>query len=108
MLVAIEKARAVTYQATSAVAERDPSAARVTSVAKAAVGECQRLVTSGSLEIHGAAYDRRDRDLRLWVGRAKADDLLFGSVADHRRIVADLMLSAQRARSSQAATALIR
>ena len=27
-------------------------------------------------------------DVRLWVGRAKADDLLFGSAADHRRIVA--------------------
>ena len=59
------------------------------------------------LEIHGAAGDREERDLRLWVGRAKADDLLFGSAADHRRIVADQLLSTRRARTSQLASALL-
>jgi alkylation response protein AidB-like acyl-CoA dehydrogenase len=108
MLVSIETSRALIYQAACAVAERDPSASRVASSAKAAIGECQRLVTGTCLELHGAPVDRDERDLRLWVGRAKADDLLFGSPADHRRILADQLLSTRRARASQLATALVR
>jgi alkylation response protein AidB-like acyl-CoA dehydrogenase len=108
MLVAIESARALAYPATGAVAESHASAARVASAAKAAVGECQRLVTTSCLELHATVIDHDGRDLRLWVGRAKADDLLFGSTADHRRIIADQMLSASRARSSQLAAALVR
>ncbi|MBN2623663.1 MAG: acyl-CoA/acyl-ACP dehydrogenase [Acidimicrobiales bacterium] len=103
MLVATETARAAVYQATAAVSEGHPSAPHAASVAKAAIGGCQRLVTRQALEIHGAAGGP---DLRLWVGRAKADDLLFGTTSDHRRIVADHVLSARRARSSQLATAL--
>jgi len=38
---------------------------------------------------------------------AKADDLLFGGAIDHRRIVADRLLSARRARSSQLVSALL-
>ena len=118
MLVAIETARAAIYQATAAVAEGDASAAHAASVAKAAIGGCQRLVTRHSLEICGPAMARATaagevddgpggpRDLRLLVRRAKADDLLCGSAVDHRRIVADHVLSAQRARSSQLAGAL--
>ncbi|HEY2998172.1 MAG TPA: acyl-CoA dehydrogenase family protein [Acidimicrobiales bacterium] len=108
MLVAIETARAMTYQAVSAVAEGDPSAAATASSAKAAMGACQRLVTAASLDIHGHPVDLDGRDLRLWVGRAKADDLLLGTATDHRRIVADHMLSTRRARSSQLAAALVR
>jgi alkylation response protein AidB-like acyl-CoA dehydrogenase len=108
MLVAIEVARAAAYQATCAVAEADGTAAHFASVAKAALGDCQRLVIRHSLEICGTTRHSDGRDLRLWIGRAKADDLLCGSASDHRRIVADHMLSAQRARSSQLASALLR
>lgn len=119
MLVAIETARAATYQAACAVAEADPSAAHAASVSKAAIGGCQRLVTRHSLEICGPAMARAaaagepddadvgdPRDLRLWVRRAQADDLLYGSAVDHRRIVADHVLSSRRARTSQLAGAL--
>jgi len=105
MLVAIELARAATYQAVCAVAERDERAGHVASSAKAAIGECQALVTRQAIEIAGAAGALDD--VRLWVGRAKADDLLFGSAADHRRIVADHSLSSRRARTSQLASALL-
>ena len=107
MLVSIETSRALTYQAACAVAERDPAAPRLASSAKAAVGECQRLVTGTCLELHVTPVDRDARDLRLWVGRAKADDLLFGSRADHHRIIADQMLSTRRARAAQLASALV-
>lgn len=99
MSAAIETARALTYQAVSAVAERDATAAAMASAAKAAVGQCQRLVTTRCLEIQGTETAAGEIDLRLWVGRAKADDLLLGSATDHRRIVADHLLSTRRARS---------
>lgn len=107
MLVAIELARAATYQAVAAVAEGAPDAAHMASVAKSQVGACQRVVTSLSVEVRGAAGDPGGDDHRLWVGRAKADDLLFGSAADHRRIVADHVLSPRRARTPLLAGALL-
>lgn len=104
MLVAIASARAATYQAVCAVAESDPSAAHAASVAKAAMGGCQRIVTRHAVDISGLAADD---DLRLWIGRAKADDLLLGTATDHRRIVADHVLNAARPRSAQHASAFL-
>ena len=106
MLVAIELARAATYQV-AALADGDERAGAAASVAKAAVGRCQRLVTRRSLELSGGPGAAGDTDVHLWVGRAKADDLLFGGAMDHRRIVADRLLSARRARSSQLVSALL-
>jgi alkylation response protein AidB-like acyl-CoA dehydrogenase len=105
MLVAVETTRALVYQATAAVAERHPDAPRTASAAKAATSTCRRQVTAASLEIQGRAVDRDERDLRLWIGRATADDLLLGSGTDHRRIVADQMFT-RRARPTPLAAAL--
>jgi alkylation response protein AidB-like acyl-CoA dehydrogenase len=107
MLVAIETARAATYQAAAAVAGGDEQTAHLASVAKAAVGECQRLVTRHSFEIQGTSPGHDDTELRLWAGRVTADGQLFGSAADHRRMLADHLLSARRVRSSQLAGALL-
>jgi hypothetical protein len=76
-------------------------------VAKVAMSRCQRLVTRRSLELRGLREAEGEPDVRLWVGRAKADDLLFGGAIDHRRIVADRLLSSRRARSSQLVSALL-
>ncbi len=107
MLVAIELARAAIYQAVAALAEGDDRAGVAASVAKAAISRCQRLVARHSLELRDAHDPASEPDVRLWVGRVKADDLLFGGAVDHRRIVADRLLSARRARSSQLVSALL-
>ena len=96
MLAAIELARAAVYQAVRAVAERD-GAGHAASSAKAAMGECQALVTRQAIEIVGAAAP----SATCACGSGPADDLLFGSAADHRRIVADHSLSSRRAWTSQ-------
>lgn len=103
MLVTLEMARAATYQAACAVSEGDSAASHLASVAKATIGQCQRLVVRHSVEILGGT----DSDVRLWVGRVKADDLLFGTAGDHRRMLADHLLSARRARTSLLAGALL-
>ena len=107
MLVAIELARAAIYQAVAALAEGDDRAGVAASVAKAAISRCQRLVARHSLELRDAHDPASEPDVRLWVGRVKADDLLFGGAVDHRRIVADRLLSTRRARSSQLVSALL-
>jgi alkylation response protein AidB-like acyl-CoA dehydrogenase len=107
MLITIEMARAATYRAVAALADGDERAGAAASVAKAAIGGCQRLVTRRSLELAGGPAAAGEADVNLWVGRAKADDLLFGGAIDHRRIVADRLLSARRARSSQLVSALL-
>lgn len=100
MVVVIELARAAVYRAVCAVAEHADDVADHASVAKAAVGTCQRLVTRHSLDAAGLGTTGHAHDLGLWVGRAKADDLLFGSVADHHRMLADHMLSGGRPRAT--------
>ena len=107
MLVAIELARAATYQAVAALADGDDRAGVAASVAKAAISRCQRLVTRHSLELRGSHDGAGELDVQLWVGRVKADDLLFGGAIDHRRMVADRLLSTRRARSSQLVSALL-
>jgi alkylation response protein AidB-like acyl-CoA dehydrogenase len=107
MLVEIELARASTYRAVAAIAEGDGNVHLAASVAKAAVGHCQRFVTRCSLEMCGVAGPDDEPDVGLLVGRAKADDLLLGGAIDHRRMVADSLLSARRARSAQLVSALL-
>ena len=105
MLVAIETARAAAYEAVATVAERLDDADQAASVAKAAVGDCQRTVTGHALEIR--ARSGAGGGLETWIGRAQADDLLFGGTTDHRRMVADRLLTSRRTRSSQLASALL-
>lgn len=112
MAVAVELARATVYRAVCAVAERADDVADCAAVAKAAVGTCQRLVTRHSLDATGLGAPGRGapglrHDLALWVGRAKADDLLFGSVAEHHRMLADHMLSGGRSRGTPLVSALL-
>ena len=98
MLVALERARATIYHAVAAVSESHERAAVIASEAKAAAGACQRVVTSNAIEVHGAGPRRREAS--LWVRRAQAGELLLGSSADHRRVVADDLLRVPKRQGS--------
>ncbi|MGH9111246.1 MAG: acyl-CoA dehydrogenase family protein [Acidimicrobiales bacterium] len=89
MLVALEKARVTAYFAALTVAEDDPRRAVAASMAKAAAGDCQRLLTSSAIQLHGGVGFTWEHDAHLWVKRAKTGELLFGTSEFHRRIVAD-------------------
>jgi alkylation response protein AidB-like acyl-CoA dehydrogenase len=105
MITALERTRAIVYLATVAVAERHERATVTASQAKAAAGACQRLITARSLEIHGRGPRRADA--QLWVRRAEAGELLLGSSADHRRIVADELFRAPRRQPASAGLAAV-
>jgi alkylation response protein AidB-like acyl-CoA dehydrogenase len=105
MAGALERTRAIAYQATAAVAERHERAMVTASEAKAAAGACQRLIVAASLEIHGRGPRRADA--QLWVRRAQSDELLLGSSTDHRRVVADDLFRAPRRQPASAGLAAV-
>jgi alkylation response protein AidB-like acyl-CoA dehydrogenase len=91
MLVALEKARATAYFAALTIAEEDDRRALAVSMAKAAAGDCQRLLTQEGIQTLGGIGYTWEHDMHLYVKRAKSGEPLFGGTSDHRSRVADLI-----------------
>jgi len=89
MMVALERARATGYFAALTIAEDDPRRASATSVAKAAAGDCQRLLAKEGIQLHGGIGYTWEHDMHLYVKRVKAAEPLFGGAAWHRARIAD-------------------
>ena len=85
MHVAVERARALTHFAALTIAEDDPRRARAAHMAKAAAGECQRLVFRHGLQLFGAMGFTWENELQLHLKRAQACDLLLGTASAHRK-----------------------
>ncbi len=91
MLVALERARATSYFAALTIAEDDDRRALATSTAKAAAGDSAALLAKEGIQIHGGIGYTWEHDMHLYVRRVKSSSLLFGSAAQHRARVADLI-----------------
>ena len=89
--LAVERASALSYFAALTIAEDDPRRSVAASMAKAAAGECQRLVVRDGLQLHGGIGFTWENDLHFALKRAKAGDLLFGNAASHRARLAELL-----------------
>jgi alkylation response protein AidB-like acyl-CoA dehydrogenase len=89
--LAVERASALSYFAALTIAEDDPRRAVATSMAKAAAGECQRLLVRDGLQLHGGIGFTWENDLHFLLKRAKAGDLLFGTALFHRARLAELL-----------------
>ncbi|MFJ8105740.1 acyl-CoA dehydrogenase family protein [Streptomyces sp. NPDC096132] len=85
MHVAIERARALTHFAALTIAEDDPRRTRAAHMAKAAAGECQRLVFRHGLQLFGAMGFTWENELQFHLKRAQACDLLLGTASAHRK-----------------------
>jgi alkylation response protein AidB-like acyl-CoA dehydrogenase len=88
MFVALERARATAYFAVACIAEDDPRRSVATAMAKAAAGDCQRLVASDGIQLLGGIGYTWEHDQHLYVTRAKADEALLGGASHHRKTVA--------------------
>src|SRR5439155_2861907 len=88
MLVALEKARATAYFAALTIAEDDDRRALAASMAKAAAGDCQRLIAEEGIQLLGGIGYTWEHDMHLYVKRAKTGDALFGTAHHHRAKVA--------------------
>lgn len=91
LYLAVERASALAYFAALTIAEDDDRRAVASSMAKAAAGECQRLVVRDGLQLHGGIGFTWEHDLHLFLKRAKAGDLLLGTAAAHRARLAQLL-----------------
>jgi alkylation response protein AidB-like acyl-CoA dehydrogenase len=91
MYLAVERATSLAYFAALTIAEDDDRRAVAVAMAKAAAGECQRLVVQDGLQLHGGVGFTWEHDLHLYLKRAKAADALFGSALAHRSAVASML-----------------
>ena len=89
--LAVERAASLAYFAALTIAEDDPRRAVAASMAKAAAGECQRLVVRDGLQLHGGIGFTWEHDLHFLLKRAASGDLLLGTAATHRVLLAQLL-----------------
>ncbi len=91
MYLSVEKASSLAYFAALTIAEDDQRRTTAASMAKAAAGDCQRLLARDGLQLHGGVGFTWENDLHFWLKRAKTGDFLFGNAAAHRAWLAKLM-----------------
>ena len=89
MFVALERARALCIFATATINEDDPRRTTASSAAKAAAGDCQRLVTQDGIQLLGGIGYTWEHDQHFFVKRAKVSDALLGNASHHRQLIAD-------------------
>jgi alkylation response protein AidB-like acyl-CoA dehydrogenase len=96
MYVAIERARALCHFAGLTLAGDDDRRTLAASLAKAAAGDCQRLVGKHGIQLFGGLGYTWENDLQIYMRRAKVGEPLLGSTADHRATAARLVLAGAR------------
>ncbi|NKQ51476.1 acyl-CoA dehydrogenase [Amycolatopsis sp. K13G38] len=89
MHVAIERAAALAYFAALTIAEADPRRRVAAAMAKASAGECQSVVFANGMQLHGAMGFTWENDLQFALKRAKAGELMLGTAAEHRALIAE-------------------
>lgn len=89
MYVAVERARSLVYFAALTICENDGRRDVAASMAKAAAGDCQRLVVQDGLQLHGGIGFTWEFDLHMFLKRASALEALLGSSRFHRRRIAE-------------------
>ena len=89
MLVLVEAAKSAAYHAGWAVAGGDPEAAIAAPLAKSYCSEAYFHCAAENIQIHGGIGFTWEHDAHLYFKRAKTDELLFGSPAQHRAMLAD-------------------
>lgn len=88
MYVAVERARSLAYFAALTICEDDPRRDIAASMAKAAAGDCERLVVEDGLQLHGGIGYTWEYDLHLYLKRAASLGALLGSSRLHRKRIA--------------------
>jgi alkylation response protein AidB-like acyl-CoA dehydrogenase len=91
MYLAVERAQALVYFAALTIAEDAPERATAAPAAKAAAGDCERLVVEDGLQLHGGIGYTWEYDLHFLLKRAKCGNVLFGGADAHRAALAQLL-----------------
>ncbi len=85
----LEAGHAIADAAAEAVASGAPDAAELAGAAKAFIGQYGSELIQDCVQIHGGIGLTFDHDLHLYLRRHTMDRTLYGTPADHRRLIAD-------------------
>jgi alkylation response protein AidB-like acyl-CoA dehydrogenase len=91
MLVAVEAARSIVYDAAIRLELGLPEAGLHAAAAKAQVTAAAARVADSALTLHGAIGYTYEHDLQLFYKRAKLDQALFGAPAEWNERIADVL-----------------
>jgi alkylation response protein AidB-like acyl-CoA dehydrogenase len=79
------------YYAALAIAEDATDRGTAAAAAKAAAGDCQRLLAEDGLQLHGGIGFTWEHDLHFSLKRAKTGDALFGGAIAQRADLAQML-----------------
>ncbi len=89
----LEASHAISDAATSAVANRSSDAAELLSTAKSFIGDYGSELLQDCVQIHGGIGVTFEHDLHLYLRRQTLNRALFGTPADHRQLLTDIIES---------------
>ena len=92
LLIAVENARAATWGGAWSIASGWRDAPISAAMAKAVATENARIVANATLQLHGGIGMTWEHDVHLYLRRAKVNENLGGTPAEHFATVAALLL----------------
>jgi alkylation response protein AidB-like acyl-CoA dehydrogenase len=93
----LEASHAISDDAAAAVQDRTGEAAELVSIAKAYIGEMGSELMQDCVQIHGGIGVTSEHDLHLYLRRHTVDRAMYGTPADHRRRIADMVVARELA-----------
>jgi alkylation response protein AidB-like acyl-CoA dehydrogenase len=87
----LEASFATATAAAKAVDANGPDAAELASVAKAYIGERATDLMQDCVQLHGGIGVTWEHDIHLYLRRATVDRVMWGTPAEHRRLIADFL-----------------
>jgi alkylation response protein AidB-like acyl-CoA dehydrogenase len=92
MLLEVESARSAAYHAAWAAADGAADLPLVASLAKAYCSEAYFHVAASNIQVHGGIGFTWEHNAHLYYRRAKSAEVMLGTPASHREVVAGLLL----------------
>lgn len=93
----LEAGHAISDAAAASVQARSPEAGELASAAKAFIGEFGTELVQDCVQIHGGIGVTFEHDLHLYLRRVTVNRASYGTPAEHRRRVGDLVLEREAA-----------
>jgi alkylation response protein AidB-like acyl-CoA dehydrogenase len=95
MLLEVESAKSAAYYAAWAIADGTDEVPVVTALAKAYCSDAFASAATETIQIHGGIGFTWEHDAHLYYRRAKSSEQFLGSPAEHRDVLAGLLLAGQ-------------
>jgi alkylation response protein AidB-like acyl-CoA dehydrogenase len=93
----LEASHAVSDAAAEAVADRTLLAAETASAAKSYIGEQGPELAQDCVQLHGGIGVTYEHDLHFFLRRVSLNRLLYGTPAEHRRLLAQIQIARENA-----------